>query len=138
MLSALILTEHSYPAVPLAGQLAHQRGPIPKGVQINSIDVVYQVLAVTASAATIGLTKTFFANLVAPVVTNLLALGANGLPTAIGAQVQVTNVPITTPAMLVPAAGGVTAPLVNVNLTAGSGGTINFYGVCLNCSYNLN
>src|SRR5438445_11623516 len=35
MLSALISTEHSYPAVPLAGQLAHQRfvhsGPLVLG-----------------------------------------------------------------------------------------------------------
>ena len=35
MLSALIPTEHSYPAVPLAGQLAHQRfvhsGPLVLG-----------------------------------------------------------------------------------------------------------
>ena len=35
MLSALILTEHSYPAMPLAGQLAHQRfvhsGPLVLG-----------------------------------------------------------------------------------------------------------
>ena len=29
MLSAVILWEHSYPAVPLAGQLAHHRFPLP-------------------------------------------------------------------------------------------------------------
>jgi hypothetical protein len=115
-----------------------QRGPLAKGWQVNSIDVVYQVLAVTAGAATAALTKTQFQNLVAPVVTNIIALGANGLPTAIGAQPQVTNIPVTSPAMIVPAQAGDTAVLVNINLTAGSGGTINFYGVMLNCSYNLN
>src|SRR6266567_4198733 len=61
-------------------------GPIPKGIQINSYDVIYQVLTLAAATATTGLTKTKFVNLVAPVVTNIVALAANGLPTVIGAQ----------------------------------------------------
>jgi hypothetical protein len=113
-------------------------GPIPKGIQINSIDVIYQVLAVNASAATIGLTRTFFQNGVAPVVTNIIALGTNGLVLTIGAQVQVINVPVTSPAMIVPAQNGDTIIILNVNFTAGAGGTVNFYGCVLNCSYNLN
>jgi hypothetical protein len=112
------------------------RGPLPKGVQINSIDIIYQVLTVAASAATTGLTKTAFANLVAPVVTNIIALGANGLPTAIGAQPQVTNVAVAAPAMIVPSADS--QIVLNVNLTSGAGGTVNFYGAVLKCSYNFN
>ena len=113
-----------------------QRGPIPKGVQINSIDVIYQVLGLAASVATVGLTKTTFANLTAPVVTNIIALGANGLPTAIGAQPQVTTVTVATPAMIVPTAD--TQIVLNVNLTAGATGTVQFIGAVLKCSYNFN
>jgi hypothetical protein len=111
-------------------------GVIPKGIQINSIDVIYQVLALAAAAATIGVTKTAFVNLVAPVVTNIIALAANGLPTVIGAQPQVTNVPVTTPAMIVPASP--TEVIVNVNLTGGATGTVSFYGINVNYSYNFN
>jgi hypothetical protein len=111
-------------------------GAPAKGIQINSIDVIYQVLAVAASAATIGLTKTSFVNLAAPVVTNIIALGANGLPTVIGAQPQVTTVAVASPSMIV--ASSDLQVLLNVNLTAGSGGTINFYGAVIRCSYNFN
>lgn len=110
-------------------------GPQPKGIQIDSVDVIYQVLAdATAVAATIGLTKTVFANLVAPVVTNLIALGNNGLPVVIGAQPQVTNVPVTTPAMIVAADTDV---LLNINLTGGTAGTIKFYGAVIKAHYNF-
>jgi hypothetical protein len=105
-------------------------------MQINSIDVIYQVLAVNAAAATLGLTKTAFTNSFAPVVTNLVALGANGLPTVIGAQPQVTNVAVPSPVMIVPVLD--TQILLNINLTAGAGGTVNFYGAVLKCSFNFN
>ncbi len=111
-------------------------GPIPKGVQINSVDVIYQVLTLAASAATLGLTTTKFANLTAPVVANIIALGTNGLPTAIGAQPQVTNVPVVAPAMITSLTD--TQVLLNVNLTAGATGTVNFYGAVLKCSFNFN
>lgn len=128
-----------YPPIP-AAQLATlgnvQRGPIPKGMQINSIDLLYQVLAVNASAATVGLTETTFSGASAPTVTNLIALAANGLPTAIQAQVIPTPVLVPTPIMINPLLD--TQIILNVNLTAGSGGTINFYGAVLKCSYNFN
>ena len=112
-----------------------QRGPQPKGIQIDSVDVIYQVLAdATAVAATIGLTKTVFKNLTAPAVTNLIALGANGLPVIVGAQPQVTNVPVATPAMIVAAD---TQLLLNINLKGGTAGTIKFYGAVIKAHYNL-
>ena len=114
-----------------------QRGPIPKGFQINSVDVIYQPLVTVASAITFGLTKTQFVNAAAPVVTNIIALGANGLPLAINAQPLVTNIPVTSPAMIVPAQAGDLGLVVNLNITTTTG-TVNFYGVMLNCSYNLN
>lgn len=116
----------------LAGPVS---GPSQKGIQIDSVDVIYQVLAdATAVAATIGLTKTNFANLAAPVVTNLIALGANGLPVVIGAQPQVKNVPVTTPAMIV---ASDTEVLLNINLTGGTAGTIKFFGAVIKAHFNL-
>ena len=111
-------------------------GPTQKGIQIDSVDVIYQVLTdATAVAATIGLTSTVFKNLVAPVVTNLIALGAHSLPTAIAAQPTVTNVPVTTPAMIVAADTDV---ILNINLTGGTAGTIKFYGAVIRAHFNLN
>ena len=72
----------------------------------------------------------------APSVANLIALAANGLPTAIGAQPQVTNVVVPAPAMITPNVD--TQVILNINLTAGNGGTINFYGAVLKCSFNFN
>jgi hypothetical protein len=118
----------------LAGGLA---GPTPKGMQINSMDVIYEVDTVNASLATCSLTETNFANAASPVVTSLITLGANGLPVAFGtsAKPYVTNVAVTTPALITVTD---TEVIAHVNLTAGSGGTAKFYGVNLKVSYNLN
>lgn len=112
-----------------------QRGPIAKGLQVDSIDVIYTVAAVAATLATVGLTKTVFVDSVAPAVTNLIALGANGLPTSFQATPHVTNVPVPTPVMITSNDAEIIA---NVNLTAGSGGTITFYGIVVKAHYNYN
>ena len=125
----------------LASQMAtvsgsYVSGPPKKGLQINSVDVIYQVLTdATAVAATIGLTATVFKNLTAPVVTNLIALAANGLPVVIGAQPQVTNVAVASPGFIV---GQDTEIILNINLTGGSAGTIKFYGAVVKGNYNFN
>lgn len=112
-----------------------QRGPIPKGVQINSVDAIYSVAGAALSLATIGVTKTVFANNTAPVVTNLLANAANGLPTAIQAQPYVTNVPLTTVAFIT---DNDVEPLIELDLTTAAGGTANLYGLVARCSFNYN
>lgn len=124
------------PGAAMATVAGPTSGPAAKGLQIDSIDVIYQVLAdATAVAATLGLTKTSFANLVAPVVVNLIALAANGLPVVIGAQPQVTNVAVPTPAMIVATD---TEVLLNINLTGGTAGTIKFYGAVVKGHFNFN
>ena len=122
-------------AAQMATVAGSQSGPKPKGIQINSIDVIYSVNAVNAAAATIGLSKTVFADNVAPVVTALLAIANNGLPLGFRAQPHVFNVPIPTPAIIVAAD---TELLVNLNLTAGAGGTITVFGIVVKASYNWN
>jgi hypothetical protein len=124
------------PASTLATLKGGVAGPQGKGIQINSVDVIYQVLTVAASAATIGLTTTKFAAGVAPVVANLIALGANGLTTAINAQPAVINVPLVAPVMITSLVD--TQVVLNINLTSGAGGTIEFFGAVLKCSFNLN
>jgi hypothetical protein len=120
----------------LAGAVA---GPIPKGYRVKSIDVIYEINTVDATAATVGLTVTQYVNAVAPTVTNRIALGANGLPTAHNTagtgKPYVTNVAVPSPVFSTATDG---ETILNVNLTAGSGGTIKFYGVVLYCDFNLN
>lgn len=110
-------------------------GPQAKGMEITSIDVIYTVGAVNASYATVGLTDTNFVEGVAPNVVNRITLGSNSLPVAFATNPHVKNVAVGTPAFPVTTD---TETIVNVNLTAGSGGTITFYGVVLHCNYNLN
>lgn len=134
----LALTNGGFP--PLKGaQMATKgsiaTGPTAKGLQLNSIDVVYTIPTANPSVATIGITKTKYVDNVAPAVTNILALGANGLPTAFRATPYVKNIAITNPAMLTDKCSEV---IVNVNITAGAGSTVLFYGVNLYCSYNFN
>jgi len=65
----------------------------------------------------------------------LIPLANNGLLLPVDAQQQVITVPVTTPAFIVTPD---TEIIANVNLTAGAGGTILFYGINLNCSFNFN
>lgn len=112
-----------------------QRGPIPKGIQINSLDVIYTVGGVALTTATIGLTSTVFANNAAPVVNVLLANAANGLPTAVQANPYVTNVPISMPAFIT---NQDAEPIIELDLTTAAGGTATLYGIVARCSFNYN
>jgi hypothetical protein len=112
-----------------------QRGPIAKGMQITGVDVIYAVGTTALTTATLGLTKTAFANNTAPAVTNIIALGTNSLPTAAQTQPYVKNVAVASPAMITTADSEV---LVNVNFTTPGSSTVVFYGVVLYVSYNLN
>jgi hypothetical protein len=111
-------------------------GPISKGFRVTSIDVIYEVDTVIATLATVGLTVTQFVNGVAPTVTNRIALGANGLPVAFATGLPyVKNIVVPSPVFSTASDG---ETIVNVNLTAGTGGTIKFYGVVLHVDFNLN
>jgi hypothetical protein len=114
---------------------AIQTGPIAKGVQINSLDVIYSVAGAALTSATVGVTKTVFANNAAPAVTVLLANVANGLPTAIQANPYVTNVALPTPAFIT---NNDAEPIIELDLTTASGGTSTLYGIVVRCSFNYN
>jgi hypothetical protein len=123
----------------LSSQLAtvsgnYVAGPRVKGIKLLSFDVIYQVLTLAASLAQIGVTRTVFANGVAPAVTAVLPLAANGLPTAVSAQPTVTNVPLANPAYV---AASDSEYLINLKLTAGATGTITVFGIVVKFEYNF-
>lgn len=110
-------------------------GAFKKGFQINSVDLIYSAATVNLALAQMGLTRTVFVDNIAPAVTNIIALGANGMPVAFRAQPYRFNIPVVTPAMETSAD---TELILNVKLTAGGGGTALFYGAVLKCSFNFN
>ena len=114
---------------------AIQTGPIPKGFQINSIDVVYLITGAALTSIAVGLTKTVFANNTANAVTSLLTKAQNGLALAIQANPYVINVAVPSPAMLVSAD---TEALIELDVTTPASSAFRLYGFVLHCSYNLN
>lgn len=121
-------------------QTGQMSGPVLKGFQITSVDVIYEVDTGAITSATIGVTATAFplpAASGAPTVTNIIALAANGLPTAANTagQATTTRVTVTTPAFIVTAESEV---IVNVNFVSPASNTVKFYGVILNTSTNYN
>lgn len=101
-----------------------------KGMMITAIDVIYKV-AVALTVATVGIVETKFVNNTAPVTTNILAIAANGLPTAIQAQPYVFHIPIVVPSFITDPDASV---LAVINMT----GTVDLYGMELYCTYNFN
>jgi hypothetical protein len=119
----------------VSGNTITTSGQSYKSLQINSISVIYTNTVANLAVATVGLTKTKFVDTTAPLVTNLLALGSNGLPVAFQTTPHVKNVLLTIPAVV----GDTDTSLVlNVNLTAGAGSVVTFYGVSLHCQDNTN
>ncbi len=129
-----------YPPI-LSSQMATlgniRRGPIAKGMMLTSIDFIYRVNTVAATAATCSITTITYANTTAPVIKNIIPLAANGLTLAANANPYVINVPV-------PAAAAAffitpdTEVLDNFNITAGTGGTVDFFGSMAHYSYNFN
>lgn len=129
-----------YPPIP-SNQMATlgnmQNGPIPKGMYITAIDIITEIDTVDLSAYTVGLTATAFTNAAVPTVTNILALGTNGLVKTHGTtgQQSVQTVTLTSPVFITAAD---VEYILNINITAGTGGTAKFFGAELHCTYNLN
>lgn len=114
-------------------------GPAAKGFMPTSFDVIYTVTSVAASVATCALYLTHFVSGAAATVTTLVTLAANGLATATNTGLQyVINVPLTGAALAFITSGD-TELIANVNFTAGaSTGTVQFYGIVVHYTYNLN
>lgn len=108
---------------------------IAKGIQINTINLVYQVLGANLTSATVGMTKTQFASGVAPVVTALVANANNGILLPVAAQPIITAVAVPT---LAPITTRFTQTLIEVDIVTPAGSTVNLYGLFLDVSFNFN
>jgi hypothetical protein len=115
-----------------------QKGATPKGIQINWVDLSYEVDTGAITSATFGLTTTKMptvATSAAPVVTNVIALGANGLPTAVNTAGQATRTRITVASPTFFTLDG-TEVIANANFVTPAANTVKFYGAILGVTYN--
>lgn len=115
-------------------------GPIPKGIGIVSADVIYEVDTGAITSVTLGITQTKMpvpGTPAAPVVANIIALAANGLPVAANTAGQATTTRVlSTNANFVVLADS--EIIVNVNFVTPASNTVKFYGVVLNVNFNYN
>jgi hypothetical protein len=81
-----------YPPFSAASQLTPRSTYIPKGININSLSLVYFVGTTALTSQVCRLDSTLFANAAAPVITNILASAANGLVVTASANDYVTAV----------------------------------------------
>lgn len=108
----------------------------PTGISIKNIIPVYQVLGVALNFITIGLSKTQFANGVAPVVTDVLAPATYGLTTTVNAQPVAIPVPVSTPNLF--QTNRLSQLTVELGVNTPAGGTCALYGIFIDVVYNYN
>lgn len=108
-----------------------------KGFKLLSFDVIYQITVAAATTSTCRVDQAVYANNAAPVITAVLASGANGLQTAVQANPYVTNVPLA-------AAQQVYRTLadsdlwIEVVITGAATTALTFYGIDAYVEYNFN
>jgi hypothetical protein len=123
--------------------LATLKGPItgfvPKGIEITSVDLIYQVATLAVTSVSFGLTATKYglpgAGATAPVVTNVVTFGTNSLPVAISANPVTTRIAIANPIFIV---SPETKLQLHVRVVAPATAVLTLAGVILNVAYNYN
>ena len=121
-----------------ASQLVPRTTYLPKGTQINDITFIEEITGAALTTHTCGLSKTVFPTAGTPaalVVTDIIAVGANGLPTATNANPQSTKVAVATPAMVVT---DMTGLIIALNVTTAVSGAYRLYGAMLHLNFNFN
>lgn len=106
-----------------------------KGIQINDVTLVYSIAGAALTSQTLGLTNTLFSNNVAPVVTNLIAQGANGLATAVQTQPYVTKIAVPSPQFIVT---DLTQYQLELDITTPVSSTYDLLGAFLHVNLNFN
>jgi hypothetical protein len=108
----------------------------PKGISINSLTLVYSITTNAATLNQVQVLSFTYANAAAPIVTTLLANGANGLATAASTagQTYATTAALTNQNFIV---GVNQIPVVQWSITPGAGGA-TLYQVIANVTYNFN
>lgn len=117
-------------------QLTPTTSPRPKGIGIKGIYPVYGISGAALTTNTIGITKTAFSNIAAPVVTNIIADAANTLATSTNAQPYVTPINLATPAIM--QVTKYASYSIEWDVTTAGGGAAQLYGVFLDVLYNYN
>lgn len=109
----------------------------PKGIKITDVTVVELITGQPLTAHTIRVDKVAYVNNVANAISAILAVGANGLPTAVQANPYVTKVPIT-PANIAFNTTDNSELVIEIASTTQAGGTYRLYGVFLHGQFNFN
>jgi len=107
----------------------------PKGVLIKQITPRYAINTANAATNTIGITQTIYNNGAAPTVSTILTNAANGLATTTTAQPYVTPIPIPVANQAFTTARNVDV-LVEWDITNGTSGTVDLFGIEIVCSFN--
>lgn len=105
----------------------------PKGIKVTSITAVFQVIGANATTNTLALSKTTFANNVAPAISTILP--AQSLALVVQAQPYVTNFVVANPPWLT---AQNSQYLIDWNVVTPVGSSLNVYGVMLYYTYNFN
>ena len=113
-----------------------QGGAIKKGIQVNSIDILYTVggSGSLTSLLTSLLSITFIPGSATAPVT-LALQNQTGAALAAGAVIQKVSIPVTTPAFLVTTD---TQLYFRIPVTTSATASFSLYGSVLKCSYNFN
>jgi hypothetical protein len=109
----------------------------PKGVTIKNLIPIYSVSTLALTSISLGLTKTVFADVTAPVVTALLAAGTNGLSVATNAQPHATPVALAAGSQI-PLVSRLSQYIAEFTLVLPATSTAFVYGLWLDLAYNYN
>lgn len=118
------------------------KAPIPKGIRPIWVDLIYEIDTGAITSVTFGLTQTqmpLVGTSAAPVVTNIITLGANSLPVAANTAGQATRTRIAVPLAnqnYIILDG--TEIIANVNFVTPASNSVKFYGIILGCHFNYN
>jgi len=136
------------PSMSSAQQLQPRAAFKTKGFRLKSLDVIQLISGAAITTNQIGIAMNQHVNNVANNVTTILALAANGLPTAVQANPYVTTISLTSAqqALISNVPGGIpgyhilndTGLWVEVDMTTPGGGTARLYGVDISIEYNFN
>jgi len=107
----------------------------PKGIGVLSVTPIYQVSTLALTSVSLGVTKTVFANGIAPAVTALLAAGTNGQPTTTSAQPNAIASALTTQSLITDVNSEVIAEL---SLVLPATSTAKIYGLVWKVQFNYN
>jgi hypothetical protein len=110
-------------------------GPVPKGVQFNYLDVIYQTTGAALTSFTANLSIVSFPLAGGSAGQNILIPAQYNLSLAVSAGILRTRIPVAVPAYSVTDGA---SPYVGLTVATPAGSTFTFYGMVLGVSFNYN